>query len=152
MRNFLILCLLSATILSCNGKIQTSDKILSLSAATDSAKAKKFEMYEFSEMAALMENMFATNKVLKQNIIEGNDLGTFQDDFLKIHSAAMTDETDNDEFFKQQAQIFIAAQQLIFADKEKAKEHYNISIAACINCHQEKCGGPIPRIKTLFIK
>ena len=64
----------------------------------------------------------------------------------------MTDDSDNDAFFKQQAQIFISAQQMIFTDKENAKEHYNTSIAACITCHEEKCGGPIPRIKTLFIK
>ena len=152
MKNFSILCVLAAVALSCNGKIENSDKVSSLSEQPNSAKAKGFEMYEFSEMASLMETMFATNKTLKENIIHGNNLGEFQNDFLKIHSSAMTDESDNDAFFKQQAKIFIAAQQMIFSDKANAKEHYNNSISACIECHQEKCGGPIPRIKTLFIK
>ena len=152
MRKLIAVFLLVAITFSCNGKIQTSDKVTSLSAAPDSAKAKNFEMYEFSEMASLMENMFATNKKLKEDIIAGKDFGNFQDNFLKIHSSAMTDESDNDAFFKQQAQIFISAQQMIFTDKENANEHYNTSIAACITCHEEKCGGPIPRIKTLFIK
>lgn len=152
MKNSIALCLFAAILFSCNGKIESSDKVLSLSAIPDSAKAKNFEMYEFSEMASLMENMFASNKQLKDNIINGKDLGEFQDTFLKIHSSAMTDESDNDEFFKQQAAIFISAQQLIFKDKQNAKEHYNASIAACIQCHEEKCGGPIPRIKTLLIK
>ncbi len=64
----------------------------------------------------------------------------------------MTDESDNDAFFKRQAQIFIAAQQMIFTDKENAEQHFNTSITACIACHEEKCGGPIPKIKTLLIK
>ena len=152
MKNFFVLCFLSAIICSCNGKIDKSDAVTSVSAMHDSVKAKKFEMYEFSEMAPLMETMFASNKKLKEDIIQGNDFGDFQDNFLKIHSSAMTDESDNDEFFKEQAKIFIAAQQMIFSDKENAKEHYNTSISACITCHQEKCGGPIPRIKTLLIK
>lgn len=152
MKNIFVILILAVITFSCNGKIETSDKVSSLSAIPNSAKAKSFEMYEFSEMASLMETMFATNQKLKENIIQGKELGEFQDNFLKIHSASMTDESDNDEFFKQQAQIFISAQQMIFTDKQNAKEHYNASISACILCHEQKCGGPVPRIKTLFIK
>lgn len=152
MRKLAILITFFVVSISCNGKIETKDAVSSMSVKHESPTEKNFEMYEFSEMASLMETMFATNKKLKENIINGNDLGEFQDNFLKIHSSAMTDESDNDDFFKQQAQIFISAQQMIFKDKANAKEHYNASIAACIQCHEEKCGGPIPRIKTLLIK
>lgn len=152
MTKIFALSIVAAVIFSCNGKIESTDKVSELPVISDSANVKNFEMYEFSEMASLMENMFAKNKKLKENIIQGKDLGDFQDTFLKIHSAAMTDESDNDAFFQEQAKIFIAAQQMIFLDKENAKEHFNSSISACISCHQEKCGGPIPRIKTLFIK
>lgn len=152
MKKFFTLCMLVVICFGCNGKIENSDKAISTAAIPDSVKAKKFEMYEFSEMASLMETMFASNKKLKENIIQRKDLGDFQDNFLKIHSAAMTDDSDNDAFFKQQAEIFISAQQMIFTDKVNAKEHYNASISACIACHEEKCGGPIPRIKTLIIK
>ena len=152
MKSIIALCILAAVTVSCNGKIETSDKVPSQLEIPNSAKAKNFEMYEFSEMASLMESMFASNKALKENIQQGKDLGEFQDTFLKIHSSTMTDESDNDEFFKQQAQIFISAQKMIFKDRQNAKEHFNASIAACIQCHEEKCGGPIPRIKTLLIK
>lgn len=152
MKKKITLLFLVAIAFGCNGKIEDSDKASILFEKPDSAKAKKFEMYQFSEMASLMETMFATNKKLKEDIIQGKELGEFQDNFLKIHSAAMTDESDNDAFFKQQAAIFIAAQKMIFSDPKNAKEHFNASISACVECHQEKCGGPIPRIKTLFIK
>jgi cytochrome c553 len=71
---------------------------------------------------------------------------------MKIHKAVMTDETDNDAFFKEQAAKFIKAQELIYKDPKNAKSHFNNGVDACIQCHQQKCGGPIPRIKKLYIK
>ena len=72
--------------------------------------------------------------------------------FLKIHSAVMTDPTENDLFFKEEAQRFIASQELIYKDPKNAKQHFNEGINACVSCHQVKCGGPIPKIKKLYIK
>lgn len=152
MKNIVAFVVFSVFFINCNGKIEVSDKASVLPEEFSSKQQKRFEMYEFSEMASLMESMFASNQKLKENIINGSELGTFQDNFLQIHSAVMTDESDNDAFFRQQAKLFISAQQLIFEDKLNAKEHYNNSISACIECHQQKCGGPIPRIKTLYIE
>ncbi len=120
--------------------------------ATDSTKGKKFEMYEMSEMAALMEQMYVDNQRLKERIKNGDTIGKFPNHFLKIHKAVMTDESDNDAFFKEQAAKFIKAQELIYEDPKNAKEHFNNGIDACIACHQQKCGGPIPKIKKLYIK
>ncbi len=78
MNNTFAICILAVITFSCNGKIETSDTVASLPAAHDSAKAKRFEMYEFSEMASLLETMFATSRKLKENIIQGKDLGEFQ--------------------------------------------------------------------------
>jgi len=111
----------------------------------------RFEMYEMSEMATLMEKMFVDNQRLKERIENGDTIGKFPNHFLKIHKAVMTDDSDNDAFFKTQAAAFIKAQQLIYEDPENAKQHFNDGVNACITCHQEKCGGPIPRIKKLYI-
>lgn len=121
------------------------------SCATDS-KEKEFQMYEMSEMAALMEQMYVDNQRLKDRIIKGDTIGQFPSHFLKIHKAVMTDESDNDAFFKEQAAKFIKAQELIYKDPKNAKEHFNNGVDACIACHQQKCGGPIPKIKKLYIK
>jgi hypothetical protein len=64
----------------------------------------------------------------------------------------MTDESDNDQFFKEQATLFIKAQEMIYKDPKNAKQHFNDGINACVSCHQVKCGGPIPKIKKLYIK
>jgi len=113
---------------------------------------KKFEMYQMSEMAMLMEQMYADNERLKQRIIAGDTIGKFPQHFLKIHKAVMTDKQENDDFFKLHANKFIASQELIYNDPNNAKEHFNASIDACVKCHEVKCGGPIVRIKKLYIK
>jgi hypothetical protein len=117
-----------------------------------SVKEKKLEMYEMSEMATLMEQMYVDNKRLKERILKGDTIGTFPKHFLKIFTAKFTDETENDLFFKQKAKEFIAAQQLIYSDQKNATEHFNAGVNACLKCHESKCGGPIPRIKKLYIK
>lgn len=114
--------------------------------------SKKFDMYEMSEMASLMEQMYKDNELLKERIKKGDTIGKFPNHFLKIHGAVMTDEQENDAFFKAQAANFIKAQELIYEDPKNAKEHFNSGIDACVQCHEVKCGGPIPRIKKLYIK
>ncbi|MCW4467856.1 hypothetical protein OGH69_02675 [Flavobacterium sp. MFBS3-15] len=115
-------------------------------------KDKEFQMYEMSEMAGLMERMYAENMELKNRIANGDTIGRFPQHFLKIHASAMTDESDNDAFFKEQAQVFIKAQEMIYKDPVNAKSHFNNAVSACVACHEQKCEGPIPRIKKLYIK
>jgi uncharacterized protein (DUF1015 family) len=132
--------------LSCNKKSDNQD--------CDSSKKsdKKFEMYQMSEMAALMENMYIENEKLKERIKKGDTIGQFPIHFLNIHKAVMTKESDNDQFFKDQAALFIKSQKLIYEDPKNAKQHFNDGITACVSCHQVKCGGPIQKIKKLYIK
>ncbi|MCL9770075.1 hypothetical protein NAT47_06580 [Flavobacterium sp. HXWNR69] len=120
--------------------------------SVDSSENEEFEMYEMSEMAALMEQMYVDNQRLKDRIINGDTVGKFPQHFVKIHKAVMTDEHDKDAFFDEQAQKFIQAQEMIYKDPKNVKEHFNKGVDACIQCHQVKCSGPIPRIKKLYIK
>lgn len=119
---------------------------------SSSKKDKKFEMYQMSEMAALMESMYRENEHLKERIKNGDTIGKFPSNFLQIHKAIMTDETDNDTFFKEQAKLFIKAQEQIYVDPKNAKQHFNDGVNACVRCHEVKCGGPLPKIKKLYIK
>ena len=112
---------------------------------------KEFEMYQMSEMAGLMEQMYVDNMRLRARIMDGDTIGTFPQHFLKIHASAMTDESENDAFFKEQAKKFILAQELIYKDSLNAQKHFNDAVSACVKCHEAKCQGPIPRIKKLYI-
>ncbi|WP_445458491.1 hypothetical protein [Flavobacterium sp. HNIBRBA15423] len=112
----------------------------------------EFDMYEFSEMAGLMEQMYAENKKIKESIEKGESIGKFPNYFSTIYEAELTDKNDRDTFFNEQAKIFIEAQQMIYEDNKDVKDHFNRAIDACIQCHQQKCLGPIPKIKKLYIK
>lgn len=119
----------------------------------NSEVSSSFKMYEMTEMAALMEQMYVDNQRIKQKI-ENNELdfGEFPEYYLKIHSAKMTDPDDFDEFFKSEALKFVVAQELVYTDTSDVKTSFNNMVSACIECHHKKCTGPIERIKKLYIK
>ena len=147
MKQFFIVLFSSLFFFSCNSKKEEVEE----KSVDNSIISEEFEMYEMSEMAALLEHMSVDNERLKDRIIKGDTIGQFPQHFTKIHEAVLTDETDKDAFFNEQASKFILAQELIYKDPENAKEHFNNGVNACIECHQVKCGGPIPRIKKLYI-
>lgn len=147
MKNKAILLFLLLTLISCAKK---ESKVKDESCSKDSKKGK-FDMYQMSEMSTLMEQMYVDNQRLKSRILSGDTIGKFPNHFLKIHRAVMTDSTENDAFFKEQAKLFIKAQELIYQDPKNAKQHFNEGVDACLQCHEVKCGGPIPKIKKLYI-
>lgn len=145
MKKSIVLLLALLFVFSCAKKDETNKEV-------KVSEKKDFEMYEMSEMAALMEQMYVDNQRLKERITSGDTIGQFPQHFMKIHSAVMTDDKENDTFFKEQAAKFIKAQELIYKDPKNAKEHFNNGVDACLRCHEVKCGGPIPRIKKLYIE
>ncbi len=145
----ILICLAMGMVFSCQQKEAAKPVV---STDTVAKPKKKFEMYEMSEMAALMERMYAENLALKQRIANGEKIGEFPSHFLKIHEAVMTDKQENDAFFKEQAARFIKSQELIYQDPANAKKHFNEGVNACISCHEVKCTGPIERIKNLYIE
>ncbi|RZK07341.1 MAG: hypothetical protein EOO46_14730 [Flavobacterium sp.] len=150
-RFLVIICFI--VLASCDKKIEKTATINdSVEKSSEKKEDKKFEMYEMSEMSLLMEQMYVDNERLKERIKKGDTIGKFPNHFLKIHKAVMTDDKENDAFFKEQANNFIKAQQMIYEDPKNAKEHFNKGVDACLKCHQVKCGGPIPRIKKLYIE
>ena len=153
MKHFLYLVITAFVLVSCQSKKEEAKTEEKAACTSDSTKTEEgFDMYEMSEMAALMEQMYVDNQRLKDRILKGDTIGQFPQHFMRIHEAVLTDETDKDQFFNEQAKKFIEAQELIYKDPENAKEHFNNGIDACIKCHEVKCGGPIPKIKKLYIQ
>lgn len=154
MMRYLIATFVCTLLISCGSKESSNNENAadSVAVAKDSASGKKFEMYEMSEMAMLMEQMYVDNNRLKERIKNGDTIGAFPNHFMKIHSAVMTDPKENDDFFKEKAAAFIKAQELIYNDPKNAQKHFNDGVDACVQCHEVKCAGPITRIKKLYIK
>lgn len=126
-----------------DSSVQTSDSV---------KKDSKFQMYEMTELALLMEQMYAYNQQLRSRIIDNDSLGAFPEKFESIHTAVMTDPSENDSFYQEQAAFYLEAQKAIYTNPKEAKQKFNAMVESCLACHTKKCGGPIPRIKKLFIK
>jgi cytochrome c553 len=154
MGKFLIVALCGLLLVGCKKetKPEATAPAKKDTAGCTKTATKAFKMYELTEMASLMERMYAENSQLKQRIVNGDTLGKFPEYMLTIHSAKMTDESDNDAFFKENAANFIKAQRAVYETPATAKQHFNDMVTACITCHESKCGGPIQRIKKLYIK
>ena len=145
-----IVCLLFGCflLLSCSDK---KIDVNSISNNDSVSKESKFKMYKMAELAMLMEQMYSYNLQLRSRILDNDSLGDYPERFDKIYTATMTDPSDNDAFFQQHAKLYIDAQKAIYADPTQAKDRFNDMVESCLACHKKKCGGPIPRIKKLFI-
>ena len=143
MKYFLII--FAVLFLSCN-----QNKSEEINSASENTK-EDFKMYKSSEMATLMEQMYVHNVQLREKIIQKDSLGNLPEYFLKITKSTMTKGKKRDAFSLKKAEIFIKAQSEIYTSKD-TKESFNMMVNACISCHEVKCGGPIERIKTLYIK
>ena len=112
---------------------------------------EEFQMYEASEMATLMEQMYVHNVQLRDKIIKNDSLGKLPEYFSNISKATMTKGKERDAFFNEKAAVFIKSQSEIYTSRN-TKESFNAMVNACVSCHEVKCGGPIEKIKTLHIK
>lgn len=123
--------------------------LLAFTSCEPKTEEKVFEIHEVSEMASLMKQMAHINEELKKRIENGEDLGEFPANFENILTASMTKNQEMDAFFKKHAELFLETQRAIYANPEKARDYFNLSIDACIRCHEEKCPGPQSRIQKL---
>ncbi len=105
-----------------------------------------------SEMAALMLLMYQKNAENKKLILEGKAPLIFPEEFLKIHSAILTDQTDRTPEFKAYSDFYIENLRKVFEPSEYSlKMKHNNVVNSCIACHKITCIGPLPKIKKLLI-
>lgn len=142
---FFTLVLLALVLVGC----KNSEKI---EEETKEAK-KEYDLYQLSEMALHMEYMYKYNEQLRQDILDGKSPEGFPQDFLKIHTAELTNTFERDATFESFADLYINAEREIFNTESEVpiEERYNTMVSLCISCHQTSCMGPIPRIKKLII-
>lgn len=146
MKYFTIVLFTSLLAVSC----QKDNKVEVEKETVSKEKDTPFQMYEMSEGALLMEEMYAHNLQLKEKIMAGDALGSMPENFSKLPFVVLTDPTDKDDFFNKQAAEFLSFQKAIYTSDDP-KQAFNAMVESCLECHSKKCGGPIPRIKTLLI-
>lgn len=153
MRRFIILgCLAGASFfVACNSNTETQE----VTTESKAEEPKELEMYETSELAALMRKMYEDNLELKKDIMEGKIPESFPEDFYTIHTAIATKGMVSDtNTFNAMANTYLANMKKITEAEtpEKAKIAYNEMIMTCASCHQIYCQGPLPKIRKMTIK
>lgn len=133
-----------ALLLSCNTKEKQNEN----------TEKKVYDMYEPSEMAILMNQMYEHNLKIKSEIVAGKIPTEFSSDFLKIHTAELSDFKSRSEKFQAFSTLFVTAEKEVFnlESKQPVEDRFNNAVGLCISCHKTECTGPIPRIKKLLIK
>ena len=137
---------LAVLLFSCNSKQQEQSQ--------SNSKKLVYDMYEPSEMSILMNQMYEINERIKKDIVDGKTPEDFPLEFLKIHTAELSDFKYRNETFESFSKLFVEKEKHIFKTSSnlEAKKRFNQAINLCISCHKTECTGPIPRITKLLIK
>ena len=105
-----------------------------------------------SELAILMREFAAHTDSVKQDLLNHRTPRPQPANLSHILTAKKTDETIDKQVFDPLARAYIAGVEYFYASKpEEQVDNYNAMVNACINCHQNFCGGPIKRIKKLLL-
>ena len=143
---FLLAIVLSFFVFSCSNSEPEKKK-------TESAFS---DMYEFSEMALLMEQMYDELEKTKVQVVEGNPIGSFPEKYNKINTAKMTDEFVRNEEFNRFANLYLQNLKTLHESNPNdanRKALFNNVVNSCITCHKSDsgCMGPVSRISKLLI-
>lgn len=118
-----------------------------------SNKKEASVMYETKPLASLMLRMHDKSAIWKEAILQDTFEVSFPVDYYGIYTVEATDSTIRNEVFLSQADVYLSAvKDLVETSKEKKQvKKFNVTIDACIACHQVFCQGPIDKIKKLYI-
>lgn len=118
----------------------------------DQGNRKKLSNYETqdSELALLMRFVHDQAKLLKGDLVKGQDLPDYNNDIEFITTANPTRPSVQGPEFESFARYYIEKNKNVF--EEPGKQSYNDMVESCVACHNEFCPGPVRTIKKLIIK
>lgn len=125
--------------------------LLLFSCKEKESKDADFKTRPHSELAMLMLQMEQSHQDFKSQLEKGKKIQQLPMDYNLLLTSKPTFASDVDSVFFYYAKNYIkTANELVKAENQKEK--YNELVDACIQCHENKCGGPIVRIKKLYLK
>lgn len=118
-----------------------------------SCKSKSLNPNGDSELAILMREMAAITDSLKSDMEHHREIRSMPENLSTILTAKKTDETIDKNIFTPLAQDYLDRVKDFYAApiNDARAEKYNDMVRACVGCHENFCGGPIKRIKKLYI-
>jgi cytochrome c556 len=111
------------------------------------------DMYEPSELVLVMRQMHADNMAIKEQVKAGVGPKSVPDEYQKLLTATATNPDELDQLYYNMAKIWLNEYQAVVdAEPDKLVDTYNNMVKTCVNCHENYCLGPIPKIEKLYIK
>ena len=108
----------------------------------------KAEMYEASELAAMMRDMVEFSKDAKAKLANGESIDSVPTHFWNIKTAVGTRDEHLETPFQTMTEPYLKALEGIQRG-DSQQYYYDASIAACKSCHGIYCGGPMSIINQL---
>ncbi len=134
---YFILVLLVVVIVAC-GESNTRET---------GSTSDKAEMYEASELSAMMREMVSWSKEAKQSLAEGDSISV-PEKFYSLGEQEATRGEHDEEAFKTMVPLYTAALEGIERG-DSQQFYYDASIQACKSCHAVYCSGPLSVIEQL---
>lgn len=119
-------------------------------AAEKKEPADKVVMHKDSELAAWMKEMHSSLFVVKDALEKGEPVpDSINWNWEAIYQAERSNHDAQGETFNGMARAFLVEMQKSIDENDV--EAYNHAVRSCVNCHENYCPGPIPKIKKLKI-
>ena len=112
-------------------------------------------MYEASDLVILMRQMEGNLAHIKAELDADKALNEeSRQEFKGLFTETPSEDVVIDSSYMVIGQQFLDnyAQLFTASDKGSMRHLFNSTISSCISCHQNRCPGPIKRIKKLAIK
>jgi hypothetical protein len=149
---YIIGCLVGASFfISCNSQEQAEQAGEKSTLAAE--EMWEPDMYEPSELVLVMRKMHEENMALKEQIAAGHTPESIPEEYQKILTATATNPDELDQVYYAMAKVWLNDYQtMIDAEPDEVVGKYNNMVKACVNCHENYCMGPIPKIEKLYVK
>ncbi|MBT6439129.1 MAG: hypothetical protein HOK72_05435 [Flavobacteriales bacterium] len=106
-----------------------------------------------SEMTVLMREMYYNFEIIKDSIVAGKTVDRILfNDVRRTHWASPTDSTIMGPAFEGMTVDFLDKVDSLLLEEVNKEMYFNLTVQACLNCHQEFCPGPMGKITKLLIK
>jgi hypothetical protein len=114
----------------------------------DAGSGAEADMYEASELAALMRDMVEFSKDAKAKLASGETIDSIPAHFWDLKTAEATRDEHLETPFQTMTEPYLKALEGIQRG-DSQQYYYNASIQACKSCHGVYCGGPMSIINQL---
>ena len=122
--------------------------VLSIIACGQGNKAEKADMYQASELSAIMREMVIWSNEAKATLAAGDTIESVQHSFYDLASQTATRGEHDEAAFKGMVPLYTDALKGI-ERRDSQQYYYDASIQACKSCHGVYCGGPLSIINQL---